>query len=68
MARKRKPPVPTLEVPPNATLRQIYTIYRKTFSAADLQKYTKIEPTVPMAKVLADMEKVLEQENRKRKK
>jgi hypothetical protein len=57
-----------LVVPKNATLRQIYAIYRKQFSAADLQKYTEIEPMVPMEQVLAEMEKILEEETRKRRK
>ena len=31
---------PRLIVPPNATLKQIYAIARKQFTAADLQEYT----------------------------
>lgn len=67
MPQKKRDPLPTLVVPKNATLRQIYAVYRKNFTAADLQKYTEIEPMVPMEKVLADMKKVLEQENRKQR-
>ncbi len=68
MPRKKKTVLPILVVPKNATLRQIYAIYRKQFTAADLQKYTEIEPMVPMEEVLAEMEKVYKEETRKRRK
>jgi hypothetical protein len=65
MPKKKKPIVPVLIVPKNATLKQIYAIAKKEFTAADLQKYTEIEPTVPFAEVLAEMEKIHEEETRK---
>ncbi len=68
MARKRKCPVPLLVVPKNATLKQIYAIARKQFTAADLQKYTEIEPMVPMQQVLAEMKKIHEEVTRKGRK
>ena len=43
-------------VPKGATLRQIYAQYRREFTAADLQKYTVDEPSVPMEQVIAEME------------
>jgi hypothetical protein len=50
--------VPRLKVRKGATLKEIYAAYKKQFTAADLQKYTEIEPMVPAAQVLAEMEKV----------
>ena len=35
----------------NATLEEIYAKYREEFTAADLQKYTEIEPMVPFDEV-----------------
>lgn len=59
MASKKKPTVPILEVPPNATLRQIYDIVKKNFTAADLQKYTDLEePGVPLEEVVAAMDAI----------
>jgi hypothetical protein len=68
MPRKKKEDIPRLVVPRNATLRQIYARARAEFTAADLQKYTEIEPMVPMEQVLAEMEKVHEEETRKKRK
>ena len=39
-----------------ATRREIYAAYRKQFTAADLQKYTEIEPMVPAEQLLAELE------------
>lgn len=68
MPRKKKEDVPRLIVPENASLREIYAKARQEFTAADLQKYTEIEPMVPMEQVLTEMEKIHRQESRKRKK
>jgi hypothetical protein len=37
--------------------RTIYAILREEFTAADLQKYTEIEPLIPADQVLAQLEK-----------
>jgi hypothetical protein len=64
MPRKKKDDIPRLVVPKNATLRQIYAIYKKQFTAADLQKYTVDEPMVPAEQLLAEMEAIhLEETN-----
>jgi hypothetical protein len=65
MPRKKKDIVPRLVVPKNATLRQIYAIYRAQFTAADLQKYTEIEPMVPAEQLLAELETIHAEETRK---
>jgi hypothetical protein len=68
MPRKRKDDVPRLIVPKNATLRQIYAKARAEFTAADLQRYTEIEPMVPMERVLSEMERIHRQESRRKRK
>jgi hypothetical protein len=68
MPRKKRTEIPRLVVPKNATLRQIYAKYRQEFTAADLQKYTEIEPMVPMEQVLEEMERIHRDESRKRRK
>lgn len=66
--RKNKEVVPRLKVAKNATLKEIYAEYRKQFTAADLQKYTVIEPMVPAEELLADLEAIHKEEIRKKKK
>ena len=69
MARKkRKDDIPVLVVPKNSTLRQIYAIVKKNFTAADLQKYTVDEPMVPAEQVLAELEAIHREETEKLKK
>ena len=55
---KKNEVVPRVKVRKNATLKEIYAQLRKEFSAADLQKYTEIEPMVPADQVLADLEAI----------
>jgi hypothetical protein len=64
---KKKDPIPWLDVPKNATLRQIYARARAAFTAADLQKYTEIEEGIPMEQVLAELDKVNRRYSRKKK-
>jgi hypothetical protein len=68
MPRKKNNQIPLLVVPKNATLRQIYAIYRKEFTAADLQRYTEIEPMVPARQLLAELEAIDKEESRRRRK
>ena len=65
MANKIKNDVPLLAVPKNATLRQIYAVARKEFTAEDLQKYTEIEPMVPAERLMSELEAIHEKESRK---
>jgi hypothetical protein len=58
MARKKKHEIPILKVPKGATLQQIYQCAREQFTAADLQKFTQIEPMVPAEKVLAKLDEI----------
>ena len=68
MRRKKKTGNLILKVPKNASLRQIYAIYRKQFTAADLQKYAVIEPMVPAEQVLAELDVLDRKASAKRKK
>jgi hypothetical protein len=68
MPRKMKDNIPRLVVPKNATLRQIYARAREEFTAADLQKYTEIEPMVRAEQLLAELEAIHQKELRKLKK
>ena len=58
-----------LIVPKNATLKQIYAIARKQFSAADLQKFTDFEhdEVLDTEKLLEELEQVQNQTLAKRK-
>jgi hypothetical protein len=66
--RKKKDVIPLLIVPRNATLKQIYAIMKREFTAADLQKFTELEPTVPAERLLADLERIHRAETKKRRK
>jgi hypothetical protein len=63
--KKKADDLPRLVVPKNATLKQIYAICRAQFTAADLQKYTEIEPMLPAEPLLAELEAIHEEETRK---
>lgn len=65
---KKGQPIPRLRVRKNATLREIYAAARKQFTAADLQKFTEIEPMVPAEQVLAELEAIHSEETAKRRK
>jgi hypothetical protein len=60
--------IPRLVIPKKATLRQIYAVCREEFSAADLQKFTEIEPLVPASQLLAELEAIHQEETHSRKK
>jgi hypothetical protein len=47
--------------------RTIYAKALRAFTAADLQKYTEIEPGIPAEQVLAEMEAIDREETEKRK-
>lgn len=52
---KKRSQIPVLKVRKNASMREILARARAEFTAADLQKFTEIEPGIPAAKVLARM-------------
>lgn len=67
MPRKKKLDIPIMVVPKGATLKQIYAQAKREFTAADLQKFTEIEPMVPFAAVVEEMERIHERESRRLK-
>ncbi|MFL5243620.1 MAG: hypothetical protein ACJ8FY_16055 [Gemmataceae bacterium] len=68
VAKKKKDLIPTIIVPPNATLRQMYAALKRDFSAADLQKFTEIEPGIPGEKLVGQLEAIHRAESKKRRK
>jgi hypothetical protein len=48
-------------------LQALYAKMRQQFTAADLQKYTEIEPGIPLEDVIAEMEAIHREETEKRK-
>ncbi len=49
------------------SLKAIYARLKREFTAADLQKYTVIEPMVPAEQVLAKMKEMYRQHTLKKK-
>lgn len=49
------------------SLRALYDKHRREFSAADLQKFTEVEPGIPIDVVIAGMEEIQRQEELKMK-
>jgi hypothetical protein len=68
MPTRKKIQIPRISVPRNATLRQIYAKMRKEFSAADLQKFTELGPTVPAEQLLSELEAIHREETKKGRK
>lgn len=65
---KRKDGIRILRVKDTDDLPTIYAKLRKAFTAADLQKFTEIEPGIPMEQVLAELEAIQREETQKRRK
>ena len=68
VATRKKSAIPSVTVPRNATLRQVYAKLRKEFTAADLQKFTELEPVVPADQLLGELEAIHRAETKKRRK
>jgi hypothetical protein len=66
--KKNKEPIPLLTVSRNASRRQIYAKLRREFTAADLQKFTEIEPTVSAEQLLSELKAIHRAETNKRRK
>lgn len=66
MKPKTKFGVPILKVRKGATMKEIYAAAKKAFTAADLQKFTEIEPMVSADKVLAEMKEIVDKAERKK--
>ncbi len=62
---KKNTVIPRLRVRKGATLKEIYAAAKKQFTAADLQKFTEIEPMVPAEQLLAEVEAIYREERAK---
>ena len=58
MPKRRALKIPVSSAKVTDSPRRIYSILRKEFTAADLQKYTESEPMIPAEQVLAKMKKI----------
>jgi len=56
MAKRRSKSVRVSRAKVSDDDRTIYTILREEFTAADLQKYTEIEPLIPAEQVVKELE------------
>jgi hypothetical protein len=64
----KKNKIKVLKVRKNAPLKEIYRRIREEFTAADLQKFTVIEPMIPGEQLLAELEAIYEKETKRNKK
>ena len=67
MAQRKKRNVPTSRAKVTDDDRTIYAILREEFTAAELQKYTEIEPLIPAEQVLAQLGKIHRRATAKKK-
>jgi hypothetical protein len=66
---KRKNEKSHLHPPQEDEEREVlYAKMRQQFTAADLQKYTEIEPGVPLENVIAEMEQIHRQTKQSKRK
>jgi hypothetical protein len=57
-----------LRVKNGDSLKTIYAKYRKSFTAADLQKYTEIEEGIPLDKIIAEIDLAQREWDKKKRK
>ena len=67
MAKRKNDGIRILRVKDSDDLPTIYAKLRKAFTAADLQKFTEIEPGIPAEQVVAELEAMDREEAEKRK-
>jgi hypothetical protein len=67
MTERKKERIRILRVKDTDDLRTIYAKALRAFTAADLQKFTEIEPGIPAEHVVAEMEAIDREETEKRK-
>ncbi len=67
-ATARNRGIPILRVKKGDSLKKIYAKARKAFTAADLQKYTEIEEGIPFDRIIAEVDFVQREWERKKKK
>lgn len=67
MAKRKDNGIRILRIRPTDDLKTIYAKALRAFTAADLQKFTEIEPGIPAEQVLAELESIDREETEKRK-
>jgi hypothetical protein len=67
MPARKTAVIRTLRIKKSDDLKTIYKKVRRSFTAADLQKYTETEEMYPTEKLLAELETIHQEESRKRK-
>lgn len=67
MAEPKKERIRIIRVKDTDDLKTIYAKALRAFTAADLQKYTEIEPGIPAEQVVAEMAAIDREETAKRK-
>jgi hypothetical protein len=67
MAQRKKQKAPVSRAKVTDDDATIYAILREEFTAADLQKYTEIEPLIPAELVLQQLQKAQRRIGKKRK-
>jgi hypothetical protein len=67
MAANRNDKIPILRVKKGDSLKTIYAKARRAFTAADLQKYTEIEEGIPFEQILAELEAIQNEPDKKNK-
>jgi hypothetical protein len=68
MSERKQRAIRRVRVKDTDDLPTIYAKVRKSFTAADLQRYTEIEEGIPMEQVLAELKAIQREETEKRKK
>jgi hypothetical protein len=67
MATRKNGVIRILRIKKGDDLKTIYAKARKSFTAADLQRYTEIEEGIPGEQLLAELEAINREEMRKRR-
>jgi len=67
MAARRDDKIPILYIKKGDSLKTIYAKVRRAFTAADLQKYTEIEEGIPFEQILAEVEAIQAEPEKKPK-
>jgi hypothetical protein len=68
MARKKRLGIQKLRVKKGDDLKTIYAKAKRAFTAADLQKFTENDDTIPARQVLVELEAIHKDVQRRRKK
>jgi hypothetical protein len=55
MANRKEPPIPILKIKKGDSLKTIYAKVRRSFTAADLQKFTEIDEGIPARDLLKEL-------------